>query len=110
MGNELNKRFGFSLIELLVVIAVLGVLAAILFPVVATTRTRAGMSDDISKQRGMAQAVLLYNATEGHLPGRFYRAIRIPSSVEDSARESWFSSAMADWGYMPQDDESWEPA
>ena len=103
---KIRKR-GFSLVELLVVIAVLGILMAILIPVVTSTKGQASRSNDIAKMREMAQAVLLYNSVEGSLPGRYYRAIRLPSHVSEGSRDSWFCTAMADMEFLPDTDEFW---
>ncbi|MBC2600299.1 hypothetical protein H5P30_00730 [Puniceicoccus vermicola] len=98
------------MIELLVVLAVLGVLAGILLPVISATKNQAAKSDDVATIRGMAQAVILYNSVEGHLPGRFYRAVRIPSSISEGSRGNWFSTSMADQGFLPDDDDFFAPA
>ncbi|NLI01188.1 MAG: prepilin-type N-terminal cleavage/methylation domain-containing protein [Chthonomonadales bacterium] len=54
------QRKGFTLIELLVVIAIIAILAAILFPVFAQARTKARQASDLSNQKQMALAVLMY--------------------------------------------------
>jgi prepilin-type N-terminal cleavage/methylation domain-containing protein len=99
----------FTLIELLVVISIIAILAAILIPAVGKVKGSANQSEDVAKIRSMAQAVLLYNSVNGYLPGRYNRAARIPSFVEDDNRDRWFSTAMSDIGYLPNTDEFWGP-
>jgi len=99
----------FTLIELLTVIAIIGILAAILIPTLGRVKQNAHKTDDVAKIRSMTQAVLLYHSSNGNLPGRLFRAARIPSSVEDGHRERWFSTHMIDAGYLPDDDAFWSP-
>jgi len=54
------KRHGFTLIELLVVLAILGLLAALLFPVFAGVRERARQTACLSNLRQIAMAVQAY--------------------------------------------------
>jgi prepilin-type N-terminal cleavage/methylation domain-containing protein len=99
----------FTLIELLVVISIIAILAAILIPAVSAVKATAKKSEDVSKVRSMAQAVLLYDSVNGKLPGRFNRAVRVPSFVDEDERDRWFSTTMADLDYLPDTDEFWEP-
>lgn len=54
------NRSGFTLIELLVVVAIIAVLAAILFPVLATAREKARQTTCLSDEKQLAMAVLMY--------------------------------------------------
>jgi prepilin-type N-terminal cleavage/methylation domain-containing protein/prepilin-type processing-associated H-X9-DG protein len=59
MFNIQNKR-GFTLIELLVVVAIIGILAAILFPVFARARENARRASCMSNLKQMGLAVMMY--------------------------------------------------
>jgi prepilin-type N-terminal cleavage/methylation domain-containing protein len=54
------KRNGFTLIELLVVIAIIAILAAILFPVFAQAKESAKKAADLSNQKQLTLAVIMY--------------------------------------------------
>src|ERR1051325_10276363 len=57
----MNKsKTGFTLIELLTVIGIIGVLAALLFPVFATAREAARKTSCLSNQRQIGSAATLY--------------------------------------------------
>jgi len=63
------KCKGFTLIELLVVIAIIAILAAILFPVYATTRERARLASCMNNIHQAGLAVLMYVSDyDGRLP------------------------------------------
>lgn len=63
------KRRAFTLIELLVVIAIIAILAAILFPVFAKARERAGRSACTSNLNQIVKAINLYcDDNEGKFP------------------------------------------
>lgn len=56
----LKMRRGFTLIELLVVIAIIAILAAILFPVFSQAKAAAKKTADLSNQKQIATAIMLY--------------------------------------------------
>lgn len=57
------KRTAFTLIELLTVIAIVGILAAILIPVVGSMRHSADSSKSVSNLRQIGNAVLVYTTS-----------------------------------------------
>lgn len=59
---SLPARSAFTLIELLTVIAIIGILAAIIIPVVGQVRRAARMSQSVSNLKTIGQAVQLYLA------------------------------------------------
>ncbi len=68
MSGKTQGRRGFTLIELLVVIAIIAILAAILFPVMATVREQGRQSSTMSKLYSAYQGAKLYYEDEGHYP------------------------------------------
>lgn len=72
-GNRL--RAGFSLVELLAVIAIVGILAAIIIPVVGTVRESARVSQCSSNMRGIWMGMELYSqSNRGYYPNASYNA------------------------------------
>ncbi|MEZ0326578.1 MAG: type II secretion system protein [Fimbriimonas sp.] len=61
---------GFTLAEILVSLAIVAVLAALLFPVLATARARAVRTQCISSASQLSKAMLLYAADNSDLPAR----------------------------------------
>lgn len=75
---------GFTLTELLVVIAVIGVLAALLMPVISSTRAKSLQTKCLSNLRQVGNAGSLYAADNGNLlPAAYdiYAAPGVPRST-----------------------------
>jgi prepilin-type N-terminal cleavage/methylation domain-containing protein/prepilin-type processing-associated H-X9-DG protein len=76
-----HRPSGFTLIELLTVIAIIGILAAIIIPVVGKVRQSARKSQSLSNVKQIAQGLLTYaNDNRGDLPrqgrdGNFLRPL-----------------------------------
>ncbi|MGV3614021.1 MAG: prepilin-type N-terminal cleavage/methylation domain-containing protein [Fimbriimonas sp.] len=77
----MHRNKAFTLIELLVVIAIIAILAAILFPVFAQAKEAAKKTADLSNQKQLATAAIIYSGDhDDFFPRNDYR---IP------ARQSW---------------------
>jgi prepilin-type N-terminal cleavage/methylation domain-containing protein/prepilin-type processing-associated H-X9-DG protein len=66
--NSRTRSSGFTLIELLTVIAIIGILAAILIPVVGKVRDSARQASCASNVRQIGQAMHLYHDDHGRFP------------------------------------------
>lgn len=70
-----SRSAGFSLIELLVVIAIIGILAAIMIPIVGSVRSAARTTQCLSNLRQIGVGIQLYVTDQkGRLPGPIYSA------------------------------------
>jgi prepilin-type N-terminal cleavage/methylation domain-containing protein len=85
--SSLTTRFrAFTLIELLTVIVIIGVLAAITFPVFARAKVAAMRSSDVSNMNTLRSALQLYRADqEGYPPGLLGYVTPYQSGVVDMA-------------------------
>lgn len=74
------KQTNFTIIELLVVIGIIGLLAAIMFPVLNKVRMNAKKSSCLNNLHQIGVAVTAYvNEYDGHLP----TCLRTPASLDD---------------------------
>src|SRR5579862_3600237 len=82
----MKQRTGFTLIELLVVIAVIATLAAILFPVFAQAREKAGQASCLSNltQLGLALALYVQDYDE-----RYPLQLDTPHFTDAYVRHAW---------------------
>ena len=60
-GPAGTRRGGFTMVELLVVIAIIGILAGILFPVIAMSRKKANRSRDLNNQKKQVEAFIAFS-------------------------------------------------
>lgn len=67
-GGISDFRRGFTLIELLVVIAVMGILAALIFPVTRAVSRNKVRSRTRTEMEQVATAIEIYKAKRGHYP------------------------------------------
>ena len=88
------QRKAFTLIELLVVIAIIAILAAILFPVFAQAKEAAKKTQDLSNQKNLSTAQMIYSSDADDM---FVRQVyRIPNNMVGgwSAPFTWREAIM----------------
>lgn len=106
--KTIARSRAFSLIELLVVLAVIGVLAAILSPVISSGKRSAKRVVDISRLRQISMAMLLYaNDSDDSLPLGFmveddqtwktYNLYPIPPDWEPDGYEEYYRRTQTVW-------------
>lgn len=89
--TRFSSKKAFTLIELLVVIAIIAILAAILFPVFAQAKVAAQKTTDLSNQRQLATAVLIYNGDNNDFFPRGTYYLPNPNGGDD-IRVTWRES------------------
>jgi prepilin-type N-terminal cleavage/methylation domain-containing protein/prepilin-type processing-associated H-X9-DG protein len=89
-----TARSGFTLIELLTVIAIIGILAAILIPVVGKARESAQRAQCVSNLRQIGTGIYLYaDDHDGRMPGPYFAPI--PHSTTGTSATRVFTNDMA---------------
>lgn len=79
MSLSHRSKKGFTLIELLVVIAIIGILAAMLIPIIANAKAKARQTTCVSNQRQIAMAITMYAHDHDVFPSTdWYGALDIP--------------------------------
>ncbi len=78
----LKRRSGFTLIELLTVIAIIGVLAAFLFPVIASSRENAKKTQCLNNMSQIWTALKSFQQNEGRYPDFICGPANLTGSVQ----------------------------
>lgn len=93
-ARRVSRRSGFTLIELLTVIAIIGILAAIIIPVVGQVREKARNVECVSNMRQWSQAFMMY-ANDNK--GRY----EINSSAGGNGGAWWYQVGSTAGTYLP---------
>jgi prepilin-type processing-associated H-X9-DG protein/prepilin-type N-terminal cleavage/methylation domain-containing protein len=88
--SHIRKSSAFTLVELLAVIVIIGLLAAVIVPVISQARTRAQTATCVNNLRQIGTAMLLYaQNNKGKLP-----------PARDDSQDAW-NQKMWQWQILP---------
>ncbi|HWD40351.1 MAG TPA: prepilin-type N-terminal cleavage/methylation domain-containing protein [Fimbriimonas sp.] len=76
-------RSAFTLVELLVVIAIIAILAAILFPVLSQAKEAAKKTADLSNQKQIITAMLLYGNDNDDCSPKSHHDLELGETIKD---------------------------
>lgn len=83
MVYSYRMRRAFTLIELLVVIAIIAILAAILFPVFAQAKAAAKKAVDLSNQKQIVMAIMMYGGDNDDQTCHTHHDLEPPETIAD---------------------------
>lgn len=111
--TTLQRRSGFTLMEILVVIAIILVLAAILFPVIATVQQRSYKAVAINNMKQLAAGFITYaSQNDGAFPAEDAKGTDTwQNATNEAASKTWYNAlprllgkkAVADYATTPRD-------
>ncbi|HEY1663058.1 MAG TPA: type II secretion system protein [Verrucomicrobiae bacterium] len=101
MKNNFKATIGFTLIELLVVIAIIGILAALLLPVLGLAKARALRITCIGNLKQMATGIVMYaDDNADSLPGPLLIGIAPGYDINTGAASSYPHIGNYLWTYL----------